>query len=253
MGKGKTNSGGGDRRQAARLVRPQPPDPAVARGAGRKARRLRRLAVGSDAAADDGCGGGRLLRQIPGAVATGGDLAAAPVEAVMEAWAGLGYYSRARNLHACAQTIVARSWRALPRRRGGAAAPAGDRRLYRGGDRGDRLRPAGDRGRRQCRAGHRSPSGGGNAFASGQEGDRGSCRGHRAARAAGRFRPGHDGPRRHDLHAAQPRLHPVSARAATAPPARRGRRRIIRARPRRSRGRCAGAPCFTCAGPTAPS
>jgi len=35
------------------------------------------------------------------------DLAAAPVETVMEAWAGLGYYSRARNLHACAQTIVA--------------------------------------------------------------------------------------------------------------------------------------------------
>ncbi len=35
------------------------------------------------------------------------DLAAAPVEAVMQAWAGLGYYSRARNLHACAQKIVA--------------------------------------------------------------------------------------------------------------------------------------------------
>ena len=35
------------------------------------------------------------------------DLAAAPIEAVMEAWAGLGYYSRARNLHACAHKIVA--------------------------------------------------------------------------------------------------------------------------------------------------
>jgi len=35
------------------------------------------------------------------------DLAAAPVEAVMQAWAGLGYYSRARNLHACAKAIVA--------------------------------------------------------------------------------------------------------------------------------------------------
>ncbi|MDI9849216.1 A/G-specific adenine glycosylase [Rhodoblastus sp. 17X3] len=33
-------------------------------------------------------------------------LAAAPVEAVMQAWAGLGYYSRARNLHACAQSVV---------------------------------------------------------------------------------------------------------------------------------------------------
>jgi A/G-specific adenine glycosylase len=32
-------------------------------------------------------------------------LAAAPQEEVMKEWAGLGYYSRARNLHACARTI----------------------------------------------------------------------------------------------------------------------------------------------------
>src|SRR5271156_1959492 len=35
-------------------------------------------------------------------------LAAAPLEAIMQAFAGLGYYSRARNLHACAKAIVAR-------------------------------------------------------------------------------------------------------------------------------------------------
>ncbi|RVU19464.1 A/G-specific adenine glycosylase [Methylobacterium oryzihabitans] len=35
------------------------------------------------------------------------DLAAAPEEAVMSAWAGLGYYSRARNLHACARAVAA--------------------------------------------------------------------------------------------------------------------------------------------------
>lgn len=35
-----------------------------------------------------------------------GALAAAPSTAVMQAWAGLGYYSRARNLHACAQAVV---------------------------------------------------------------------------------------------------------------------------------------------------
>jgi len=34
-------------------------------------------------------------------------LAAAPVEMVMEHWAGLGYYARARNLHRCAQQVVA--------------------------------------------------------------------------------------------------------------------------------------------------
>jgi A/G-specific adenine glycosylase len=34
-------------------------------------------------------------------------LAAAPLDAVLSAWAGLGYYARARNLHACAQTVAA--------------------------------------------------------------------------------------------------------------------------------------------------
>ena len=35
-----------------------------------------------------------------------GSLAAADAEDVMKAWAGLGYYSRARNLKACAETIA---------------------------------------------------------------------------------------------------------------------------------------------------
>jgi A/G-specific adenine glycosylase len=34
------------------------------------------------------------------------DLAAAPREDVLAAWAGLGYYARARNLHACAQVVA---------------------------------------------------------------------------------------------------------------------------------------------------
>ncbi len=34
------------------------------------------------------------------------DLAAAPLDDVLKAWAGLGYYARARNLHACAKVIV---------------------------------------------------------------------------------------------------------------------------------------------------
>ncbi len=34
------------------------------------------------------------------------DLAAAPLEAVISAFAGLGYYSRARNLHACAKAVA---------------------------------------------------------------------------------------------------------------------------------------------------
>jgi A/G-specific adenine glycosylase len=35
-------------------------------------------------------------------------LATAPLEEVLSAWAGLGYYARARNLHACAKAVVER-------------------------------------------------------------------------------------------------------------------------------------------------
>ena len=45
----------------------------------------------------------RFLERFP----TLQDLAAAPSEDVMAQWAGLGYYTRARNLHACAKRVVA--------------------------------------------------------------------------------------------------------------------------------------------------
>jgi len=41
-------------------------------------------------------------------------LASAPEDDVLAAWSGLGYYSRARNLHACAKEVVARYRGALP-------------------------------------------------------------------------------------------------------------------------------------------
>ncbi|HZJ64044.1 MAG TPA: A/G-specific adenine glycosylase, partial [Kofleriaceae bacterium] len=43
-------------------------------------------------------------------------LAGAPLDDVLAAWAGLGYYSRARNLHAGAQEVDARFGGALPMR-----------------------------------------------------------------------------------------------------------------------------------------
>ena len=43
------------------------------------------------------------------------DLAAASQQDVMQLWAGLGYYTRARNLHACAQQVVARFGGVFPR------------------------------------------------------------------------------------------------------------------------------------------
>jgi A/G-specific adenine glycosylase len=44
----------------------------------------------------------RFLERFP----TVQDLAAGPIEDVMACWSGLGYYTRARNLHACAVRVV---------------------------------------------------------------------------------------------------------------------------------------------------
>jgi A/G-specific adenine glycosylase len=41
-------------------------------------------------------------------------LAAAPLDDVLKGWAGLGYYARARNLHACARAVVERHGGAFP-------------------------------------------------------------------------------------------------------------------------------------------
>jgi A/G-specific adenine glycosylase len=41
-------------------------------------------------------------------------LAAAPLDEVLKAWAGLGYYARARNLHACARAVVERHGGKIP-------------------------------------------------------------------------------------------------------------------------------------------
>ncbi len=48
------------------------------------------------------------------AFATVADLAAAPLDEVLTYWAGLGYYSRARNLHAACQALVARNGGKVP-------------------------------------------------------------------------------------------------------------------------------------------
>jgi A/G-specific adenine glycosylase len=53
----------------------------------------------------------RFLRHFPDLPS----LAAAPADAVMAQWAGLGYYTRARNLHATAKLCVERHAGGLPR------------------------------------------------------------------------------------------------------------------------------------------
>ena len=54
---------------------------------------------------------GRFLASFPDV----GSLAAASLEDVLRHWSGLGYYSRARNLHACARAVVERDGGAFPR------------------------------------------------------------------------------------------------------------------------------------------
>jgi A/G-specific adenine glycosylase len=52
----------------------------------------------------------RFMARFPTARA----LAAAPLDEVLHLWAGLGYYARARNLHACAQALVGQHAGELP-------------------------------------------------------------------------------------------------------------------------------------------
>ena len=54
---------------------------------------------------------GRFLERFPDVRA----LAAAPLDDVLALWSGLGYYSRARNLHRCAQQLVAAHGGQFPR------------------------------------------------------------------------------------------------------------------------------------------
>ena len=109
--------------RSARLVRPPSPPAAVAGGAGR----AQPIPIGC------GCRRSccsrppsrrwrRSMRGFSRAFPTVHALAAAPLEDVLKLWAGLGYYARARNLHACAKAVVRPAWRALSDQRGGARA-----------------------------------------------------------------------------------------------------------------------------------
>ena len=181
------------------------------------------------------------------------DLAAAPVEAVMEAWAGLGYYSRARNLHACAQKIVADHGGRFPENEAellrlpgigaytaaAVAAIAFDRPAIVVDGNVERVIA-------RLRALETPLPAAKKAIAA------------LVAAIAPRARPGDFAQAMMDLGATicTPR-NPACIHVSAC-------RRLCRSRGRdgaglpaqggrRSRGRCAVAPCFTCAGPTAPS
>jgi A/G-specific adenine glycosylase len=64
---------------------------------------------------------GRFLTRWPDVRA----LAAAPLDDVLKAWAGLGYYARARNLHACARVVVEQHGGIFPNNEAGLRALPG--------------------------------------------------------------------------------------------------------------------------------
>ena len=78
-------------------------------------------------------------------------LAAAELGEVLAAWAGLGYYARARNLHACAREVVERFGGSFPETEE-ELRTLQYRRLYGSGHRRNCLRCMGDANRRQYRA-----------------------------------------------------------------------------------------------------
>ena len=91
-------------RAAARLVRP--PSPACCRGAPRRASAPTRIASGcrrSCCSRPTVKAVGALFRELPRALADVAALGRGAARRCAGLWAGLGYYARARNLHACAR------------------------------------------------------------------------------------------------------------------------------------------------------
>ncbi len=192
-------------RSCARLVRPARSHAALADRPGRprprhRAGPLSRVAQRNHAAADHGCGGRPLLRPLPHLWPTVADLAAAPLEAVLVEWAGLGYYARARNLHACAQAVVERFGGRFPASSAELLTLPGRRPLHRRGHRRDHRRRAGGGGGWQCRSRDRPLHRARRAGARRQGRSAGDGAGGSAG-AGRRFRSGHDGSGRHHLRA----------------------------------------------------
>ena len=206
---GRVNFGSTDG-TAPGLVRPASPRPALARETRRGSRSLPRMALGDHAAADHGQGRDPLLSALRGT------LADRPRPRRRGAGRGDGGLGRARLLRPRAASARLRApcrpcaRRPVPRHRRGPPGASGSRSLHLGRDRRDRLRPSRGGGRRQRRAGDGAPPRHRRTPAPRREGHPRDDRGARAGGPARRLRPGPDGPRRDRLHAAPPRLRPLS-------------------------------------------
>ena len=171
-------------------------------------------------------------------------LSRASQDDVLRMWAGLGYYSRARNLHACAVAVLRDHGGGVSRYRGRPAHDCRGRSLH---SRRHRARsPSISRdhaGRRQYRARGvaalrdtssrcRRPS---RAF-------RELAATSGASRARWRQRPGADGSRLLDLHAEEAGLRALSDQRGMPRRGHAAIRKRFRARRRRSRASCAAGP-----------
>ena len=176
-------------------------------------------------------------------------LAAAPLDEVLSAWAGLGYYARARNLHACARAVVERSTAGtFPEDEAGLLALPGIGRYTAAAIRAiafDQPASAVDGNVERVIA---------RLYAI--ETPLPDAKTEIAARAAElvpdaarrRLRPGDDGSRRHGLHAAQPALRDLPADAGLPGAQARASPRSCRAaRPRPTSRRAAASPSCCCA------
>ena len=178
-----------------------------------------------------------FLRRWP----TVADLAAADLDAVLHAWAGLGYYARARNLHKCAKTVAEQHGGVFPDNEeqlrqlpgigaytaAAVAAIAFDRRATVLDGNVERVMA-------------RLFSRGGTAAGGQAEAPRAGGY-HHAGSPSRRLRPGGDGLGRHRLHSAPAPLRASAPGMTAAPRGRRESRRPCRARPPRRRSRCGGA------------
>ena len=153
----------------------------------------------------------KFLARWPDVAALGG----ASLDDVLRMWAGLGYYSRARNLHACAVAVLRDHGGVFPDTEDGLRALPGIGPYYGSGDRGDRLRPPDHAGRRQYRARgvaalrRRGTAAAGKAADPATGGDAGSRR--RRESRAGDSAQALDGSRLLDLHAEEAGLRAVPA------------------------------------------
>ena len=184
----------------------------------RKPRSLPRLAFRNHAPANPRRRRDCALSRIPAALPDGQKLAAARETSVLAAWSGLGYYRRARMLHAAAKVVVRQLDGNFPTTAEIVAGIARSGSLHRGRDRQHRVRRTGRGGRWKCRTSSAALFGPEDCRGRFLVGGRPSSR----SPTPGRFQSGDDGVGRHRMHAASARLSDLPGRRPVRDPRRIG-------------------------------